>query len=317
MDPNVIEKHQGVAKRLVFDISKRFVEAREPHKDCIAVFVAGSFAAWLENPNGEIQPAWYGLPDINLYALLDAPEHQMTTAEKSLGQCIIESASRSGVNVILDLHPFAMSSGLFKPDSINIQFTARILNLANPAYYADYSWNAWYRLNYALYQRDADLFRGWRPPPCVRNNVWIRNMYLALTSYGNILHMLSLTHQLLEPGYVFDETVRYLKELAKDGIAIGIPLNVAVPSEREYKSVNFFGDRFGPEAHRIAQRLREIEMDYFGHRQHFDGLDDLISDAVLFKEILFYDGLRHRIAEWKSSTGEDLSLVFSAMPLWY
>jgi hypothetical protein len=289
-----------------------------------SLFVTGSYASWLRDPEGLHHPSWESIPDVNLYACIDGDETDLLAMESVLGESAADtSAGMETANLILDLHPFALTSGEVRPSKVNIQLTLRVLNLAQPGRWPDYSWAGWMSNYVALYPAGRYPFNDLVPPKPERNAVWLRHMYLALCSYGNILHMLALSGFRFREEYLFDEAFRYLKEISKDGFGLGVPLDhdesvdiTAFIAQWRYKSVDFYKKYYGTEAAAVIEEFVRVENNYFSQRST-KRANELLESAIRLRGIVFEKGFLRRLKEWESRNRLNGREIFSVMPLWY
>jgi hypothetical protein len=289
-----------------------------------SIIVTGSYASWLRNPGGLQHPSWESIPDVNLYACVIGNETDLLEMESVLGESALQAAGKvEPANLILDLHPFTLTAGSVQLSKVNIQLTLRVLNLAHPGHWPDYSWAGWMSNYVTLYPEETYPFGNLVPPVPKRDALWLRHMYLALCSYGNILHMLALSGCRYPEDFLFDEVFRYLKEITKDGFNLGIPLRedepgdvVGMIAQWRYKSVDFYKKYYGPGAAGIIGKFVQVENNYF-HLRSKGRANDLLESAIRLRNIVFESGFLRRLKEWGSTNRVNLEGIFSEMPLWY
>lgn len=280
------------------------------------LIICGSYADWLKNPTGNA-PSWFTVPDLNLYILIDGSEQEQIFLEYKLGVLYSEMCKLSPINIVLDLHPFYKSAG--KYDQHTIQLTSRIINFNHQQSYPDYCWFGWKKNYIVLHSKNnTDIFDEITFQHPKRNFKWLKYMYEALASYNNIVHMIALNIFSREYELVFDELFRYFKEIIKDGISLGIPIEKDEHFEYEvikkWKSnlASFYNHFYGYKAQQIVEKIISIEEDYYNKRSIFP-IQELFNDFVELKTCIYERGFKSRYEELCSDFfNENLSL-----PLWY
>ncbi|MBI5000539.1 MAG: hypothetical protein HZB92_03295 [Euryarchaeota archaeon] len=150
-------------------------------------------------------------------------------------------------------------------------------------------------------------------------------MYLALTSYGNILQILPLFYLPLNRIGIFDEGYRYLKEIAKDGVTISLSKEEYESGESfkliknwRYDLPSFYREKYGGEAEKLILKLITIENDYFYSRSKCREPIDIVIDALKLRRIIFQHGFINRIDELFPKTHKQVLLkCFREMPSWF
>jgi len=259
MEHYLIPQQHNIKSTICYFVKQVSYYAIQSNVPLHSILVTGSYASWLLNPNGHHQPSWKGIPDINLYPCVECDEKSQLDLEKITSRVITEITSNSNnINILLDLHPFTFTYGHVRPSKINIQFTIRVLDLSHKERYPDYCWAGWLANYVVLYPVNSDPFQNWQIPIIKRDLNWLNHIYLALCSYGNILHMLALTKYQKQKSFIFDEAFRYIKEIAKEGIKLGLPLkledtyataySMQVIHEWRYKAVDFYKEFYNLES---------------------------------------------------------------------
>lgn len=290
----------------------------------INIFLTGSIISQLESKKIRM------LPDINYYLLIRGTGEDIILFHYLLHKSIIEATRIISnnmmikVNVMLDLHPFSISYNkpIFKENIINIQLTTRAINVSQKNLYPDYSWYGWYLNHIILYPENGnDILKTIPISPPNRDIIWLRNMYLALLSYGNVLQILPLYS--LDKEHLFYETYKYLKEMLKDGIALALTnqefqegkLHKILHGNWVEKIVSFYEERYGNEATEIVEQFVKIEEDYFSNVNVIDPLW-LLRQAFKLRDILFNKGFMARLREF-SVDGRMLEEMLNSLPLWW
>ena len=232
------------------------------------VIIAGSYADWLKNPNGVSSPSWKAIPDVNIYVLVTANPAEEIDAMTALGNVYRTMMEKhTEISLLLDLHPFAMSVGKVVPGN-TLQITSRIINALGS--YPDYCWFGWKSNYITLLGEDFISQMDVRHP--VRDIVWLEHMHMAFASYSNVMSMIALSSMVTNPLTRFDESYRYLKEVIKDGISLGLSLDeypdfdYSVIKQWKDKTDHFYETYYGAEEAAIVRHVLEVEKDYFAHR---------------------------------------------------
>lgn len=297
--------------------------------DLKCVFLTGSFASWLKE-RGSHEPSWKALPDVNYYPLIEGTEEDIITVENLLLETIfnvtkiLKEEEGLQYNIVIDLHPFTISpyKPVFELDIINIQLTTRIVNLTLKEMYPLYSWYGWLDNYIVVYpQNDDPLQELTHMKELKRDGIWLRNMYLALLSYRNVLQILPLYTR--EKCHIFDESFRYLKELMKDGVSLTLTeeeyergLFYKILDEWRNKIVPFYTERYGEEAAKIISLIRTLDENYVSCRENIEDPTQLIKAGLTLDNILFEQGFKKRLREIPIEKKE-LDGIFQDLPLWW
>jgi hypothetical protein len=312
----------------ISNLTNEFIKNLKPHQrnNLKAIILTGSFASWLKGKKNS-RPSWSVVPDVNYYPFIRGAEEDIIQFGYILHKSIktttkkLQKENRHNYNIILDLHPFSISSSkpIFKRKVINIQLTTRIINLDLYERYPDYSWFGWYNNYLVLYPNIVEIknilpFSITHPK---RDERWLRNMYLALLSYGNVLQVLPL--YTIDKEHIIFEVYRYLKEIAKDGVSIALT-NEEFKSGKLYtiitnwrnKIINFYKERYGKEASSIVKLLVDMDKNYAWYLKTFQDPTTLIEKAILLRNIVFEKGVKRRLKEIPLK-----KVMFESLPLWW
>jgi hypothetical protein len=320
-------EYGNIIKDFIYTLNNEFIDRVEANykSNLKAIILTGSFASWLKGKRGH-KPSWSAIPDVNYYPIIRGSERDIISFSHILRISIDEvvkkfskNESKYKCNILLDLHPFSISptKPIFESNVINIQLTTRIINLDLYHRYPDYSWYGWCSNYILLYPHNKDLKEiiSLIPKFPKRDEIWLRNMYLALLSYGNVLHMLPL--YTLDHEHLFYEAYKYLKELAKDGVSIALTNEefqrgelYAIITDWRNKIVNFYMDRYGKEAARIVGLLVDIDENYFQCLKRIDPII-LIKDCITLRDLIFEKHFK-RMKEILINT-----TIFDDLPLWW
>jgi len=314
-------------KEFIWDLTHNFLNKfkEEVKNKLIGIIITGSFAAWLKGKEKH-QPSWTSVPDVNYYLLIEGLEEDIPQMEYMLHLSIIETlknkqSDKFNYNVILDLHPFSISSSkpIFKDGFINIQLTTRVINLSQKDRYPDYSWYGWstnYIVLYAKDGEDKELLKSYYIKP-KRDKIWLRNMYLCLLSYGNILQILPL--YTLDKEHLIFETYRYLKEITKDGVALALTNDefergelYKIITKWKEKTPELYKERYGKKAAEIVELLINIDENYQEYLKNCQYPVHLIKKGIELRNIVFEKGFKERLKEIDPN-----NKIFLNLPLWW
>mgnify|MGYP001626201624 CR=1 FL=1 len=307
-------------------VSRLELESIKKKEKLNAIILTGSFASWLKG-NKQHQPSWKVVPDVNYYLLIKGSEEDIIYFGHLLYVSINETIrdvsknSRYNYNVVLDLHPFSISPSkpLFRKDIINIQLTTRVINIAQKNLYPDYSWYGWYINHIVVYPKNypKEKIPLFDCPQLERNKIWLRNMYLALLSYGNVLQVLPLYTS--DKEHIIFEVYRYLKEIVKDGISLALTNEefkngklYEIISQWKDKSIDLYKERYGKEAAEIVELLIQMEKNYLTYVKRCNNPVELIAKAIKLRNIVFEKGLKARIKEIDPE-----NKIFMDLPWWW
>ncbi len=277
------------------------------------VIIAGSYADWMKNNYGVSSPSWKAIPDINIYVLIDANPTEEIDAMTALGNIYrTMSEKRKDISLLLDLHPFSMSVGTVVPNK-TLQVTSRILNINGC--FPDYCWFGW-KSNYIHIAGDDILSKMDIHHP-VRDVYWLKHMHMAFSSYSNIMYMIALSSMVTEPLVRFDEAYRYLKEVIKDGISLGLPIkdypdfDYSIIKQWKDNTDGFYMKFYGKVEADIAKHVLEVEQNYFKHRTA-ENADILQREFCTLHAAVYEKGFKARCLEICGSVDK-----FVEIPKWY
>jgi len=277
------------------------------------VIIAGSYADWMRNHSGVSAPSWKAIPDINIYVLVDASPAEEIDAMTALGNIYRNMLEkRKDISLLLDLHPFSMSVGTVIPNK-TLQITSRVLNLKGC--YPDYCWFGW-KSNY-IHVTGNDILSKMNVNHPVRDVVWLKHMHMAFASYSNVMYMIALSSMVTDPLVRFDEAYRYLKEVIKDGISLGLPIkdypdfDYSIIKKWKDCTDDFYLKFYGEEEARIVKHVLEVEQNYFHHRMAKNA-DVLQREFCMLHSAVYEKGFKARCMEICGSTE-----TFTLIPKWY
>ncbi len=282
-----------------------------------SLVVIGSYADWIKNPNSNISPSWKSVPDINIYIIIDGDESDHLIISNELASIYKKFVNKNEINFLLDLHPFFKSYGNVYEDRLNLQLTTRVINTHNPYVYPDYCWLLW-KVSYLVLCGDNDPFKFFTKTSALRDERWIRYMYMAISSYSNAVHMSALSYMFESDEFVFDEIYRYTKEIIKDGISLGIPIKDNDDFDyyivKKWKSSlpEFYEKHYGPKAKEIILKILSYESNYFECRKTIP-IKTFLKDFADLKNIIYTNGFLNRLNELHLSDNNFLKVL----PLWY
>ena len=313
--------------QIIHDFIMRFAESlwNETHDRLEGIMLTGSFSAWLKS-QGNHCPSWSAIPDVNIYPLSHGSITNIIKVEQTLMKCLGDTiqgfrAEGRPITVLIDMHPFSISTYEFKDhtESIQLQLTSRVINLDMADAYPPYCWHGWLSNNILLYKKhDRILEKVLHRGNLRQDGEWLRSMYLALVSYGNVLQMLPMFTG--SKPHLFDEAYRYSKEITKDGFSI-------VLTQDEYRAGKsfellhgwknqcreFYLEKYGVEAHEIVSRFIDIDENYMRCRLEMDPYD-LIEKNLRLREIVF-ERFKEKLNELKNDV--NFMDAFKEMPLWW
>lgn len=277
------------------------------------VIVAGSYADWMKNPSGVSNPSWKAIPDVNIYVLVEASPSEEIEAMTLLGNIYRSmSEKHKDLSLLLDLHPFSISVGKVIPHK-TLQVTSRIINVNG--YFPDYCWFGW-KSNY-IHLAGNDILAKMDINYPARDFTWLKNMYMALSSYSNVMYMIALSGMVTEPLVRFDEAFRYLKEVMKDGISLGLSIkdypNFSYSIIKQWKSQtdDFYLQFYGKSESEIVKHILTIEQNYFEYRTA-ENADLLQKEFCALHESVYEKGFKARCLEICGDTNK-----FGKIPKWY
>ena len=276
------------------------------------VIIAGSYADWLKNPSGVSAPCWKAIPDINIYVLVEATPAEEIDAMTQLGylyRTLMEK--QCNPSLLLDLHPFSISVGTVIPYN-TLQVTSRILNVNGC--FPDYCWYGW-KSNY-IHIAGEDILSKMDIPHPARDKMWLKHMHMAFSSYSNVMYMTALSSMVSDPLVRFDEAYRYLKEVIKDGISLGLSVkdypifDYSIIKKWKDHTVEFYSRFYGQKEAEIVQHVVEIEQNYFPNRTA-ENADILQRYFCNLHSAVYEKGFKARCLELTGST------LFTDIPKWY
>ena len=277
------------------------------------VIIAGSYADWLKNQSGVSSPSWKAIPDINIYVLVDATPAEEIDAMTALGNIYRDIAkTHKDISLLLDLHPFSISVGTVVPFQ-TLQVTSRVLNINGC--FPDYCWFGW-KSNY-IHLLGTDILASMEISHPKRDILWLKHMHMAFSSYSNVMYMIALSSMKTDSLVRFDESYRYLKEVIKDGISLGLPISdypefdYSVIKEWKDKTDNFYMKFYGPEEASIVKHVLEIEQNYFEYRTD-ENADVLQREFCTLHAAVYEKGFKARCSELCNNVNE-----FTEIPKWY
>lgn len=317
-------KYGELIEKFILDLTDNFLNRLELQwkEKLKAIILTGSFASWLKG-NKKHQPSWKVVPDVNYYPLIKGSEEDIIYFGHILYAIINETVkdlsknTRYKYNIILDLHPFSISplKPQFKQNVVNIQLTTRIINIAQRERYPDYSWYGWCTNHIVLYPKGKkSICEG---SQLNRDKTWLRNMYLALLSYGNVLQVLPLYTS--DKEHIIFEGYRYLKEIVKDGISLALTNDefkngklYEIITQWKDKAINFYRNRYGEEAADIVKLLLYLDENYITYVGKCDNPVELVKKAIKLRNIVFKKGFKARLEEI-----DPKNKIFADLPLWW
>lgn len=283
--------------------------------ELISVIVTGSYAAYKLDPKlGNINLA--GVPDINIYGIVNQDNYGHLRIALDYANVLRRVSQKSEDNIMLDLHPFYKSYGNIVEDKFNLQITSRIINAKNIDQYPITFWEGWQSCFYELCTNQKNYFRDLKFKEFVRDKKWLTDMYMALSSYNNAVHMAVASGMYENRQHIFTEVHRYIKEVLKDGISIGIPLT----EKYDYKKIKawkkdligFYVKYYGEECKEIILKIKDIDDNYFDYYSSCD-VESLLKLFAELLDLVFNKGLCIRKQEILS----DNDNLFNLLPLWY
>ena len=319
------EKYGKMIEDFILNLTHNFINKLKTKEKLEGIILTGSFASWLRGKKTH-QPSWKVVPDVNYYPLINGTEEDIIYIGHVLFTSITETiknyVKNYGLqyNIILDLHPFSISSfkPIFKDNIINVQLTTRVINLRQKDRYPDYSWYGWTTNYIVLYPKDIenkDLLRFYYTKP-KRDKIWIRNMYLALLSYGNVLQVLPLYTS--DNEHLIFESYRYLKEISKDGVSLALTNNefengkfYEIITQWKNKISDFYRERYGKDAADIIELLVDMEDNYIKYVKDYPPIS-LIKKCIKLRNIVFERGFKGRLKEL-----DPKNEIFLNLPLWW
>lgn len=276
------------------------------------VIIAGSYADWLKNPSGVSAPSWKAIPDINIYVLVEATPAEEIDAMTQLGYLYRTMMEKHcNPSLLLDLHPFSISVGTVIPYN-TLQVTSRILNVNGC--FPDYCWYGW-KSNY-IHIAGEDILSEMDISHPARDQTWLKHMHMAFSSYSNVMYMTALSSMVSDPLVRFDEAYRYLKEVIKDGISLGLSVkdypifDYSIIKKWKDHTVEFYAKFYGQEEAEIVQHVVEIEQNYFPNRTA-ENADILQRYFCNLHSAVYEKGFKARCLELTGST------LFTDIPKWY
>lgn len=252
-------------------LKNEFPSSNLAHMNCFRqLIIAGSFADWLKNQSNISSPSWNAIPDVNIYVIISGSPSEEIEAMTALGSLYNNIHQKfKSVSLLLDLHPFSMSISLGKVSpNRTLQLTSRVLNMNG--YFPDYCWWGW-KSNY-IHIVGTDVLSTMDIKPPKRDANWIKNMHMAFSSYSNVMYMIALSNMVTDPLTRFDESYRYLKEVIKDGISLGLSVHdypnfdYSVIKEWKNRTEDFYSTYYGEREATIVGKVLDIEKNYFPNR---------------------------------------------------
>lgn len=315
---------------VVKDLSTNLIEkiSNDTSLTLEGIILTGSMASYLKNRFGSHHPSWLGIPDVNFYVFTNDSPSEQVKANYYLAESLNELKLSEEVNLLIDIHPSNNSLRVPDETKLNIQLTTRVISLDNPSVIADYCWKGW-KSNYCtLFPKNSKfdkldaILKNTK-----RDEHWLKHMYLALVSYGNQLLLSPLVDLTNINLRTFDEGFRYLKEIAKDGVQIGVTdkefesgLHEKIIKEWRYKISDFYEQRYGLNAKEIINHLNHIDDNYWDARRETNAGLRIISKALELREIVFEKGFKQRVLEFSNSKADIKDILISSygnLAQWY
>ncbi len=306
-------------KKAIDSICQGVVEKADESLE--GIILTGSMASYMKDEGSAHHPGWNSIPDVNLYVFTDSKERQVRM-NKHLGESINETAAGyDNLNFLLDLHPSTIYVGQAREDKNNLQLTTRTISTENVYEIADYCWHGWNSNYLTLHPPEKDFFAEKNIPKMKKDERWLRNMYVALVSYGNICILSPLADLEKQDQRMFDEGFRYLKEVAKDGVQVGLgdeENGDSVIKNWRYEGHSFYRERYGEQAAAIIELLNSADDNYWNMRKESYGLQ-MAESAVKLRNIVFKKGFLERMREIGSRKGslQILENMYGELPHWY
>lgn len=281
----------------------------------ICVIVTGSYAAYKLNPKlGNINLA--GVPDVNIYGIVNEDNNGHLQVALDYANVLNKVAKKLDYNIMLDLHPFYKSYGSVDNNKFNLQITSRIINTNNINQYPISFWDGWQSCFYELCSNKKAYFNELKFSKFERNEKWLTDSFMALSSYNNAVHMAVTSGMYENKRHIYTEVYRYIKEVLKDGISIGVPLNQEYSFKiiKAWKSnlVNFYIKYYGIESEQIISKIQEIDNNYFKYLENCN-IEELIELFSKLLDLVFNKGFCARRDEILKND----SSLFQTLPLWY
>ncbi len=297
----------------------------DPSSGLEGIILTGSMASWLNHKDTNHSPSWGSIPDINLYAFVDSGSKK-ARMNSYIGESIHNAQKElQNINFLVDLHPTANYVGTPDERYANIQLTTRSIALDNPDEIADYCWKGWKSNYHTLYPEKSDFFsrKDIEIQSPRRDERWLRNMYLALSSYGNFCTLSPLIDPGKQKERMFDEGYRYLKEIAKDGVQIAL-------SEEEFQenkgdsvlknwrnqATEFYEHKYGEDASNIIELLNFYEDNYWKKRKESGEGLNILENAIKLRDIVYERGFLKRLDEI-SNNSPRIKKMFGDLVHWY
>ena len=310
------EKYQRVEmflKILKEEIEKSKMYYDEAFKSFI---IAGSYADWKRNNQGDSSPSWKSIPDINLYLIINGSNEKHLAFSLELAKMYNEIMRYLDFNLLLDLHPFYKSYGDIDVSKFNLQLTSRVLNSDNFNKYPDYCWFGWKSNYFELCAREKNYLDTIPVNDPKRDLTWLKYMYMALSSYNNAVHMSALSRVFEKDENVFDEIYRYLKEVSKDGMSLAVTVDEKfdyLDIKRWKKNLPLFYEKYyGASAKGVIEELEKYESDYFKLRLHTP-IEKIVAEFASLLQIVYEKGFMEREKELVKTRNKSQF----TLPLWY
>ena len=310
------EKYRKV--EMFLKILKEEIEKSKMYDDKAfkSFIIAGSYADWKKNNQGDSYPSWKSIPDINLYSIINGSNEKHLAFSLELAKIYNEIMKCLDFNLLLDLHPFYKSYGNIDTSKFNLQLTSRILNSDNLNKYPDYCWYGWKSNYLELCAREKNYLDSIPVNEPKRDLDWLKYMYMALSSYNNAVHMAALSSTFEKDENVFDEVYRYLKEISKDGMSLAITVNEKFDylDIKKWKKClpEFYEKYYGIYARKIIEELGKYEDDYFKLRL-YTSVEKITYEFASLLQIVYEKGFMEREKELVKTRNKSQF----TLPLWY